>query len=541
MIRPFPLLVSSLACAALSLYGETSGNLLSAGGSHSLAIGENGYVYGWGYDLMGQSGNGGSSEDTVPGTVYNTAGTVAVSAGGAFSLAVVASGSLIAWGYGADGQLGAGGASNALTPVQVGGLTTSIFCAGGSHGAALDANGTLVAWGKGGEGQLGNGTYQGSYVPVEVSEINGTVADLGCGNYHTLALLKDGTLVAWGRGAEGQLGNGGNAASPEPVAVSGLAGVVMADGGATHSVALLEDGTVRAWGNNFSGQLGDGTTTDRSSPVAVSGLDNIVEVSAGASHTLALDASGQVWAWGAGSSGQLGDGNASSRNVPGLVSGLSGIVEISAGGSHSLALKYDGTIYGWGNNAALQAIGAVPRESVFLPTEVDGVVADDSTAPSGDASSGDGSDGEDDDSGDGGDGGDDANETDDGSYNEGFQAGIEYCFNNPAACGIDVNASAVDLTDIPTAPDYDEDAVATVDAWTRTGIEALASGWHLLGTPATVSDLSIFDSAKVVWTFDESDGWLAYSSNAGVRSSLSDQNVSFFTEIPAGYGFWMEK
>jgi alpha-tubulin suppressor-like RCC1 family protein len=39
-----------------------------------------------------------------------------------------------------------------------------------------------------------------------------------------------------------------------------------------HSLALLADGTVMAWGWNAEGQLGDGTADDQAVPVEVSSL-----------------------------------------------------------------------------------------------------------------------------------------------------------------------------------------------------------------------------------------------------------------------------
>lgn len=39
-----------------------------------------------------------------------------------------------------------------------------------------------------------------------------------------------------------------------------------------HNLVLAADGTVWAWDRNGEGQLGDSTTTDRSTPVQVAGL-----------------------------------------------------------------------------------------------------------------------------------------------------------------------------------------------------------------------------------------------------------------------------
>src|SRR5260221_8981117 len=105
---------------------------------------------------------------------------------------------------------------------------------------------------------------------------------------------------AWGKNDSGQLGNGTGGTgkkSDVPVAVQGLSGVVAVSSGLLHSLALLEDGKVMAWGNNGSGQLGDGTTKGSSVPVEVSALVGVKAVAAGEGHSLALLADGRVMAW----------------------------------------------------------------------------------------------------------------------------------------------------------------------------------------------------------------------------------------------------
>jgi len=67
-------------------------------------------------------------------------------------------------------------------------------------------------------GQLGDGTKTSSGVPVAVKEL-GEVTEIAAGGQHGLALLKNGTVVAWGSNSFGQLGNGGTSDSDVPVAV----------------------------------------------------------------------------------------------------------------------------------------------------------------------------------------------------------------------------------------------------------------------------------------------------------------------------------
>jgi alpha-tubulin suppressor-like RCC1 family protein len=91
----------------------------------------------------------------------------------------------------------------------------------------------------------------------------------------------------------------------------------MASAGADHSMALMSDDTVCAWGQNTDGQLGDGTKTNRSAPVRASGIANVTDIGNGRLHSLAIESDGTVWARGLNTDGQLGD-------QPNLPAGWSG-------------------------------------------------------------------------------------------------------------------------------------------------------------------------------------------------------------------------
>jgi len=290
-----------------------------------------------------------------------TLGSVkAIAVGSEFNLALKSNGTVWAWGYNGDGQLGNGTFDGTNVPMKVSNLSgIKAIAAGEYHSLALKEDGMVRTWGANGDGQLGNGTFDDSTTPVEVKTASGaalsSVKAIAVGGNHSLAVKMDGTVRTWGDNFNGQLGNGTNDDRNVPVKVktaSGttLGGIKAVAGGEYHSLALKEDGTVLAWGNNFNGQLGNGSSgldSDSNVPVQVSNLSGVKAIAAGYAHSLALKEDGTVRTWGANGAGQLGNGSSgldSDSNVPVRVktaSGttLSGIKAIAAGYAHSLAVK----------------------------------------------------------------------------------------------------------------------------------------------------------------------------------------------------------
>ena len=221
-------------------------------------------------------------------------------------------------------------------------------------------------------GQLGRVTPN-HHVPAELGRLGGIV-DVSAGSFHTLALLDDGTVWAWGRNEDGQLGDGSTTISLTPVRVAGLGGITAISAGGSHSLAFREsDGKVWAWGSNSSRQLGlPSTTTFSATPVEVGGLAAIASVVACGQHNLALDSSGAAWGWGANAFGQLGDGTTAETETPVAVQ-LSGVEAIGCGFAHSMAVAQGGSVFTWGLNSFGQ-LGQGRQDGPVDPNPVPAIV-----------------------------------------------------------------------------------------------------------------------------------------------------------------------
>jgi alpha-tubulin suppressor-like RCC1 family protein len=248
---------------------------VAAGCHHSLALKGDGTVVAWGSNVTGEVGDGTlTTPRTTPVPVTGLAGVVAVSAGLNHSMALKSDSTIVAWGANLYGQLGDGSTTTRLTPVPVSGLSgATAIAAGGRHSLALRGRGplgTMWGWGYGGWGQNGDESFLSRSLPARA--FSGAVA-IGAGESHSVAIAWDGS--AWGLGANGsgQLGRGSfTTREPLPRRTTRLSEPLALAGGSEHTVALMGDGSVWAYGKNAHGQLGDGTGMMRPEPQTVPNL-----------------------------------------------------------------------------------------------------------------------------------------------------------------------------------------------------------------------------------------------------------------------------
>jgi alpha-tubulin suppressor-like RCC1 family protein len=298
---------------------------VSAGRFVSAARSADGRVYTWGDNGGGQLGDGTRTRRSraAPAAIDNV---VDVAAGQSFILYARRDGSVWVSGVLTNGVQ--------PLPTMVPGLSgvTRVFAAGQSAYAVTGA-GQLYAWGINDHGQLGDGTTTNRTTPTLVRTISSPVREVSANEVHALAVTSDGRVWAWGRNTAGQLGNGSVANEnapilPTPTPVPGISAATSVAAGAGSSYALLADGTIVAWGSNAVGQLGDGTEVDHYTPAPVRVLTNVQAIASGALVAYAMRTDGTVWAWGGGISASflesVGDGVYDVRRVPVLVSAPNG-------------------------------------------------------------------------------------------------------------------------------------------------------------------------------------------------------------------------
>jgi alpha-tubulin suppressor-like RCC1 family protein len=198
---------------------------IAAGQIHSLALKSDGTVWAWG--RAPYLGNAAVTADTgTPGQVALPAGSVAtaIAAGGRHSLALLQDGSVWGWGANDAGQVGDGSTTDVADPVRViappavGAPRVTAITAGEVSSFALYDDGSFRAWGDNGAGQLGLGngglgvsepTAPDPAVVAAHPDHYPPLASISAVAVNTYAIARgDGRVYGWGINFGGELGFG---------------------------------------------------------------------------------------------------------------------------------------------------------------------------------------------------------------------------------------------------------------------------------------------------------------------------------------------
>ncbi|XP_029928637.1 RCC1 and BTB domain-containing protein 1 isoform X2 [Myripristis murdjan] len=180
---------------------------VACGSHHSMALTQDGEVFAWGYNNCGQVGSGSTANQPSPRRVSSCLQgktVVGIACGQTSSMAVVDNGEVYGWGYNGNGQLGVGNNGNQLTPCRLAalqGLCIQQIVAGYAHCLALTDEGLLYAWGANTYGQLGTGNRCNQLSPVQImAEKERVVEVAACHSTHTSAAkTQSGQVYMWGQ------------------------------------------------------------------------------------------------------------------------------------------------------------------------------------------------------------------------------------------------------------------------------------------------------------------------------------------------------
>jgi len=300
--------------------------------SAEYALLTNGTVWAWGSGAEGELGDGSTKNAAKPVQVQFPAGvTIASIPTDAMpwdtGYAIDTTGHAWGWGGNAGGELCLGNARSDSTPVELPFSDVTAIAGAGQH-TSYDASGILYSCGDNYAGQLGDGGTAPSQVPVRVQGLSGaSVTALVSGYNNVGALLSDGQYYDWGWDGGGELGDGVVGGSsdvpvqvtlPAPVTQVAQGGNDPADG---HTLVMLSNGAVYAWGENGSGELGTGNIKPRSSPVRIRPPAGVTyeALAASGDASYGVSTTGDVYSWGGNRTGQLGDGTTTTSKTPVLV------------------------------------------------------------------------------------------------------------------------------------------------------------------------------------------------------------------------------
>ncbi len=325
------------------------GSKISVADYHTIALKENGTVWSFGRNNMGQLGDGTKTNKNIPVQVIkqNSAkleNIVDIYSRGNSNIGVDNLGNAYTWGYARIGTTDYNQVYATIIPGITNVKKATIY---GSRFILLNDLGEIYYYGSGystptkvntkekiveiSSNQLlsESGKIYNIATPYTQNVYLENVAKISVGKSHTIILTTDGKVYTFGTGLKGELGNGTNINSDIPVLVKDkngnfLENIVDISAGNECSMALDYSGKVFVWGDNISSKIGIEETSSNIATQIVNAQDKkgntlsiplIERISAGTNNTVLSDINGNLYTVGIGTDGQLGTEDNISRNI----------------------------------------------------------------------------------------------------------------------------------------------------------------------------------------------------------------------------------
>ncbi|XP_059161859.1 RCC1 and BTB domain-containing protein 1-like [Physella acuta] len=180
---------------------------IACGSHHTMALTSDGEIYAWGQNNCGQVGTGSTANQPAPRKITAVIGSrlaVAIACGQTSSVALLDNGEVYGWGYNGNGQLGIGNNVNQPNPCRVHALQSIIvnqIVCGYAHTLALTDEGIIYSWGANSYGQLGTGNKANMVAPAKVMSQGEMFVEIAASHYSHIsaAMSQTGKVCMWGQ------------------------------------------------------------------------------------------------------------------------------------------------------------------------------------------------------------------------------------------------------------------------------------------------------------------------------------------------------
>lgn len=266
----------------VTLPNKVKPTFIATAKDHSMAIGDDGYVYAWGDSYL--------KRNVTPERINLPLGLEPkqISLGENYSMILSKDGKIYSCGSNFCGELGIGDETPQIKLKRVQlprGVNAKFVSAGESHVMAICDDGNIYAWGNTFDGKLSIRTPQNiltlkkynykdmyQFIPIKMdllNDINAKYISLsGC---FSMMISEDGNLYACGCNYFGQLGLNKKKIyfTFEKIQTENEIKFKFISTGKFYSIAIDENNNFYTWGNNRYGQLGIGNKKNQLTPIKI--------------------------------------------------------------------------------------------------------------------------------------------------------------------------------------------------------------------------------------------------------------------------------
>lgn len=299
---------------------------VSCGVDHTVLLCEDGTLYVFGSNRFGQLGLGHNEEQSKPVNLELDKKAVKIACGHSHTIVMCDDNTIYGFGHNTWGELGLGHTDDINKPTELRFPKENIVSIDCSYHTAVLYEDCVYFTGNNTFGQFGccyDDMNCDKVDPIKF-QLDKKITGVSCGEYCTVLICEDGTILTSGYGYEGQLGLGNNDEhySFEPIELNKKP---VKTRGIRHNMVLCEDGTVYGFGKNDFGQLGlmssvntppnlflnvrYSLTSSVNTPQKLLFDKKIINVSCGFEHTIILCDDGEMYSFGCNDEGQLGLAN----------------------------------------------------------------------------------------------------------------------------------------------------------------------------------------------------------------------------------------